>query len=124
MLGLDGNVKICDFGFAIQLPEKLFEGDDDDNDDYEPSSSVRQRKNKPHSATTPAASTTTNTTYTAPTLPPHPATKDITSLSIKGTPIYMAPELVQERGDYNHLVDLWALGIILFEVRSKKEIER
>lgn len=33
--------------------------------------------------------------------------------SIKGTPLYMAPELVQEQ-PYNHTVDLWSLGVILF----------
>ncbi len=35
--------------------------------------------------------------------------------SIKGTPLYMAPELVQER-PYNHSVDLWSFGIILYEL--------
>ena len=35
--------------------------------------------------------------------------------SIKGTPLYMAPELVQEH-PYNHTVDLWSLGIILYEL--------
>ncbi|KAK3262632.1 hypothetical protein CYMTET_28523 [Cymbomonas tetramitiformis] len=35
--------------------------------------------------------------------------------SIKGTPLYMAPELVQEKA-YNHTVDLWSLGVILYEL--------
>ena len=35
--------------------------------------------------------------------------------SIKGTPLYMAPELVQEL-PYTHTVDLWSLGVILFEL--------
>jgi fused len=35
--------------------------------------------------------------------------------SIKGTPLYMAPELVQERA-YNRTVDLWSLGVILYEL--------
>uniref|UniRef100_A0A1D2A7B3 non-specific serine/threonine protein kinase n=2 Tax=Auxenochlorella protothecoides TaxID=3075 RepID=A0A1D2A7B3_AUXPR len=35
--------------------------------------------------------------------------------SVKGTPLYMAPELVQER-PYNHTVDLWSLGVILYEL--------
>jgi serine/threonine protein kinase len=35
--------------------------------------------------------------------------------SIKGTPLYMAPELVQEQ-PYNHTVDLWSLGVILYEL--------
>ena len=35
--------------------------------------------------------------------------------SIKGTPLYMAPELVQEK-PYTHAVDLWSLGVILYEV--------
>ena len=33
----------------------------------------------------------------------------------KGTPLYMAPELVQEQ-PYNHTVDLWSLGVILYEL--------
>jgi fused-like protein len=44
--------------------------------------------------------------------------------SIKGTPIYMAPELVHipysniqvKEESYNHKVDLWSLGIILYEL--------
>ena len=35
--------------------------------------------------------------------------------SIKGTPLYMAPELVQEK-PYTHTVDLWSLGVILYEL--------
>lgn len=35
--------------------------------------------------------------------------------SIKGTPLYMAPELVQER-PYTHTVDVWSLGVILYEL--------
>ena len=32
--------------------------------------------------------------------------------SIKGTPLYMAPELVQEK-PYKETVDLWSVGVIL-----------
>jgi len=35
--------------------------------------------------------------------------------SIKGTPLYMSPELVQEL-PYDHRVDLWSLGVIVFEL--------
>eukprot|EP00756_Hemistasia_phaeocysticola_P032098 Hpha_TRINITY_DN16393_c2_g3::TRINITY_DN16393_c2_g3_i1::g.60102::m.60102/K06228/FU; fused len=35
--------------------------------------------------------------------------------SIKGTPLYMAPELVQDK-PYNHTADLWSLGCILYEL--------
>lgn len=37
--------------------------------------------------------------------------------SIKGTPLYMAPELVQEQ-PYDHNADLWALGCILYELNT------
>ncbi|XP_069763580.1 serine/threonine-protein kinase 36 [Narcine bancroftii] len=35
--------------------------------------------------------------------------------SIKGTPLYMCPELVEER-PYDHTADLWSLGCILYEL--------
>lgn len=35
--------------------------------------------------------------------------------SVKGTPLYMAPELVQEHS-YNEQIDVWSLGIILYEL--------
>jgi len=35
--------------------------------------------------------------------------------SIKGTPLYMAPELMAEK-PYDHQADLWSLGCILYEV--------
>lgn len=34
--------------------------------------------------------------------------------SIKGTPLYMAPEIIDEK-PYDHTADLWALGCILYE---------
>ncbi|KAJ3089964.1 Serine/threonine-protein kinase 36 [Quaeritorhiza haematococci] len=69
LMGLDGHVKICDFGFARYM----------------------------NNGETDVAST------------------DFTLTSVKGTPIYMAPELIQEQ-PYNHAVDLWALGVMLFEL--------
>ena len=35
--------------------------------------------------------------------------------SIKGTPLYMAPELVQEH-PYTEKIDIWSLGIIIYEL--------
>lgn len=35
--------------------------------------------------------------------------------SIKGTPLYMAPELIDER-PYDHTADLWSLGCIIYEL--------
>ncbi|XP_065054250.1 serine/threonine-protein kinase 36-like [Rhopilema esculentum] len=35
--------------------------------------------------------------------------------SIKGTPLYMSPELVEEK-PYDHTADLWSLGCILYEL--------
>jgi fused len=43
------------------------------------------------------------------------STNSIVLTSIKGTPVYMAPELVQEL-PYNHTVDLWSLGVIIYEL--------
>jgi cGMP-dependent protein kinase len=36
------------------------------------------------------------------------------TFSIIGTPHYMAPEVISGKG-YNHLVDLWSVGICLYE---------
>uniref|UniRef100_H3D2G6 non-specific serine/threonine protein kinase n=1 Tax=Tetraodon nigroviridis TaxID=99883 RepID=H3D2G6_TETNG len=37
--------------------------------------------------------------------------------SIKGTPLYMCPELIQEK-PYDHTADLWSLGCILYELHT------
>ncbi|XP_068186440.1 serine/threonine-protein kinase 36 [Antennarius striatus] len=37
--------------------------------------------------------------------------------SIKGTPLYMSPELVEEK-PYDHTADLWSLGCILYELHQ------
>lgn len=37
--------------------------------------------------------------------------------SIKGTPLYMSPELIQEM-PYDHTADLWSLGCILYELHT------
>ena len=43
------------------------------------------------------------------------STETMVLTSIKGTPLYMSPELVEDR-PYDHNADLWALGCILYEV--------
>lgn len=43
------------------------------------------------------------------------STNTMVLTSIKGTPLYMAPELVREQ-PYDHTADLWSLGCILFEI--------
>jgi len=35
----------------------------------------------------------------------------------KGTPDYLAPEIIQSKG-YGKAVDYWALGILIYEVYS------
>uniref|UniRef100_A0A803L3C5 non-specific serine/threonine protein kinase n=1 Tax=Chenopodium quinoa TaxID=63459 RepID=A0A803L3C5_CHEQI len=42
------------------------------------------------------------------------STKTVVLHSVKGTPLYRAPELVREQ-PYNHSVDLWSLGVILYD---------
>lgn len=37
--------------------------------------------------------------------------------SIKGTPLYMSPEQVEEK-PYDHTADLWSLGCILYELHT------
>lgn len=36
-------------------------------------------------------------------------------MSSLGSPVYIAPEIIEENG-YDHLVDYWALGIIMYEL--------
>ncbi|XP_059961985.1 serine/threonine-protein kinase 36 isoform X1 [Mesoplodon densirostris] len=43
------------------------------------------------------------------------STNTMVLTSIKGTPLYMSPELVEER-PYDHTVDLWSVGCILYEL--------
>ena len=35
--------------------------------------------------------------------------------SIKGTPLYMAPEMIEEK-PYDHTSDLWSAGAIIYEL--------
>lgn len=37
--------------------------------------------------------------------------------TLQGTPLYMSPELVEEK-PYDHTADLWALGCILYELNT------
>lgn len=39
------------------------------------------------------------------------------TFTIIGTPYYMAPEVICGKG-YNYLIDLWAVGVCLFEFLS------
>ena len=39
--------------------------------------------------------------------------------SIKGTPLYIAPEII-EPNPYTHKVDIWSFGIILYELATGK----
>ncbi|ODN04940.1 Serine/threonine-protein kinase 36, partial [Orchesella cincta] len=43
------------------------------------------------------------------------APSDYMLTSVKGTPLYMAPEIVNEK-PYDHNADLWSLGCILYEL--------
>lgn len=43
------------------------------------------------------------------------STNTMVLTSIKGTPLYMSPELVEEQ-PYDHTADLWSVGCILYEL--------
>ncbi|KAL2326660.1 hypothetical protein Fmac_025718 [Flemingia macrophylla] len=50
------------------------------------------------------------------------STNTVVLRSIKGTPLYMAPELVREQ-PYTHTVDLWSLGVILVGLITSSMIQ-
>ena len=39
-----------------------------------------------------------------------------------GTPAYAAPEILNKQTDYDYKVDLWSLGLVLFEMLFGKHI--
>lgn len=41
---------------------------------------------------------------------------DKLNLSVKGTPLYMAPELIKEEAVGDPKVDMWSLGVVLFRM--------
>jgi fused-like protein len=51
----------------------------------------------------------------------HMSSATLVLTSIKGTPLYMAPELVQEL-PYTHMVDLWSLGVILYGAKQRSSV--
>ena len=47
---------------------------------------------------------------------------DITQTKGVGTPLTQAPEILFGKDDYNYKVDLWSIGIIIYQLLYKKEI--
>lgn len=43
-------------------------------------------------------------------------TIDARTRSIKGTPHYMAPEIIYDYDGYSYSVDFWSLGVVLYEM--------
>jgi len=42
--------------------------------------------------------------------------RDDLNQTICGTPLYMAPQLVNKRASYSYKLDIWSLGIVFFEL--------
>ena len=110
LIGANGTVKLCDFGFARAMSSK--------------SIVLTSIKVRPpgHHAPSPlrplwlcsdSLSLSLSLSCLASSASPlHPPT---CLPCTQGTPLYMAPEVVQEQ-PYNHTVDLWSLGVILYEL--------
>ena len=60
---------------------------------------------------------TCSVTFAPPSFARAMSVETLMLTSIKGTPLYMSPELVQEQ-PYDHTSDLWALGCILYELNT------
>lgn len=45
------------------------------------------------------------------------SSKTIQLQSFYGTPLYLSPELIEDRG-YSQSTDLWSLGVVLYELLS------
>lgn len=45
---------------------------------------------------------------------------DKLTISFKGTPLYMAPEMIQEEATADPKIDMWSLGIILYRMLYNK----
>ena len=94
LIGSDGTMKLCDFGFARR---------------------INFHNTQTGSKATP---TSTNDKRNDIALDYQMRNCDLLS-SIKGTPLYMAPEIMQEKA-YDHKIDLWSLGVLLFELVTGK----
>ena len=39
---------------------------------------------------------------------------------VLGSPLYMAPEIIESRNPYDQKVDLWSLGVIIYQIFTGK----